>query len=197
MATRLPAAARRRQLLQVAVSRFAADGFHATAMNDIATAAGVTKPVLYQHFESKRDLYLAVLEDVGERMLSSIVAAVEVAGGPREQVASGFAAYFRFVDEQPDAFLVLFGSGTRSDPEFDRQARRVEDRIAGAVARLIDAEISPDHRQTVAHGIVGLGEVVGRQWLTAGREPAAEVVAARVAELAWSGLRGVRPVPEG
>ena len=63
-ASRLPAARRRRQLLDVALELFAARGYHTTSMNDIAEAAGVTKPVLYQHFRSKRELYLELLEDV-------------------------------------------------------------------------------------------------------------------------------------
>jgi AcrR family transcriptional regulator len=70
--TRLPAARRRRQLLDVALAAFASHGFHPTSMNDVAEAAGVTKPVLYQHFRSKRALYLELLEDVGERLREAI-----------------------------------------------------------------------------------------------------------------------------
>ena len=72
MTSRLSAAARREQLLGVAVDVFARTGYHDTSMNDVAEAAGVTKPVLYQHFESKRDLFQALLDDVGARMLHAI-----------------------------------------------------------------------------------------------------------------------------
>jgi AcrR family transcriptional regulator len=68
-ATRLPAARRRRQLLDVAQEVFASRGFHATSMDEVAEAAGVTKPVLYQHFDSKRRLYQELLEDVGQQLL--------------------------------------------------------------------------------------------------------------------------------
>jgi AcrR family transcriptional regulator len=69
MAVRLPAPERRRQLLDVALEAFSARGFHPTSMHEIAEAAGVTKPVLYQHFSSKRELYLELLDDVAGRLL--------------------------------------------------------------------------------------------------------------------------------
>src|SRR5258706_128056 len=72
MVPRLPAARRRRQLLDVALDVFAASGFHQTSMEDVAEAAGVTKPVLYQHFGSKRELYLELLEDVGGQMMAAV-----------------------------------------------------------------------------------------------------------------------------
>ena len=71
---RLPAARRRSQLLEVALDRFAATGFHTTSMEEIADAAGVTKPVLYQHFGSKRTLYLELLETVGQELLRQVAA---------------------------------------------------------------------------------------------------------------------------
>ena len=72
MASRLTATARREQLLDVALGVFAQSGYHGTSMNDVADAAGVTKPVLYQHFESKRELFQALLDEVGNRMLAAI-----------------------------------------------------------------------------------------------------------------------------
>ena len=72
MSIRLPAPARREQILDVAVEVFARNGFHGASMNDVAEAAGVTKPVLYQHFDSKQDLYMALLDEVGNRLLTAI-----------------------------------------------------------------------------------------------------------------------------
>lgn len=192
-ATRLPAARRRQQLLDVALAVFAEQGFHATSMNDLAEAAGVTKPVLYQHFASKRELYLELLQDVGGRLHDAIVEAVTQASGPREQVERGFAAYFRFVSEHRDAFLVLFGGGTRRDDEFARHTRRVEAAVADAVSGLIEIEgLSDADRRLLAYGIVGLAEGTSRHWLADGSEGDPDALAARVAELAWAGLRGVR-----
>ncbi len=82
---RLPRLARRRQLLDAAQQVFVAQGYHAAAMDDIADRAGVSKPVLYQHFPGKRDLYLALLDETAE----SLVEAVRVGAGldDRQQAA--------------------------------------------------------------------------------------------------------------
>src|SRR3954454_17776565 len=145
MAVRLPAARRRRQLLDVALGVFAANGFHQTSMEDVADAAGVTKPVLYKHFGSKRELYLELLDDVGQRLLEEGQKATAAAGGPRQQVESGFAAYFQFVAENESAFRLLFGGdGREADAEFADVVRKVEDAMADALALLIDADIDDD-----------------------------------------------------
>src|SRR3954453_17939880 len=115
MSPRLPAARRRTQLLQVALGVFPDNGFHVTSMNDIAEAAGVSKPVLYQHFRSKRELYLELLEDVGGGLRDAIGKATSEAPGPRQQVEAGFAAYFQFVADHRSAFRLLFGGGSRRD----------------------------------------------------------------------------------
>ena len=201
---RLPAARRRRQFLDVAVDVFAERGFHATSMDEVAEAAGVTKPVLYQHFESKRELFVELLEDVGSHLVSAVTAAVSGAVGPRQRVEAGFEAYFEFVTQQTNAFRLLFGGGARRDEEFNDAVRRVEDVMAAAVAALIETDISDDHRELLGYGIVGLAEVSSRQWASSrrvdeldGDERAVEAtrLARRVSELAWAGLRGIHRDP--
>ena len=191
MAARLPAARRRRQLLDVAQETFAANGFHRTSMEEIADAAGVTKPVLYQHFSSKRELYLELLDDVGGRLMEQIAKAVASAAGPRQQVEAGFASYFRFVADHQSAFNLLFGSGARRDEEFADAVRKVENTIAESIAPLIEAEIDADHRRILAHGLVGLAEGTGRHWVANGLDLDPTKVARRISELAWGGLRGI------
>ena len=193
MSTRLPAPRRRRQLLTVALRVFAERGYHPTSMNDLAEAAGVTKPVLYQHFRSKRALYLELLEDVGEQLRAAIDKATTEAGTPREQVQAGFLAYFQFVAEQQLAFQLLFGGGARRDEEFADAVRRVEVSIADSIAALIVVEgLDDDRRRLLAHGVVGVAEGTSRHWLANGMTGSAEVLADQVAALAWAGLRGVQ-----
>ncbi|HEY1280031.1 MAG TPA: TetR/AcrR family transcriptional regulator [Acidimicrobiales bacterium] len=194
MSTRLPAAARREQLLNVALEVFARQGFHGTAMNDVAEAAGVTKPVLYQHFQSKRQLYLALLDEVGQRLRQTIEKAGTDSGGPRAQVEAGFRAYFRWVRDDRDSFLLLFGSGARRDEEFAEAVRSFEIAIADTIAPLIQADIDPDHQRLLAHALVGLAEGTSRRLLALGGDFDPEQVAAQVADLAWAGLRGVRRI---
>jgi AcrR family transcriptional regulator len=192
-ANRLPAARRRQQLLEVALEVFGERGFHVTSMNEVAEAAGVTKPVLYQHFRSKRDLYREVLTDVGGQLLDAITKATAAARSPHEQVELGFTAYFRFVASNDAGFRVLFGGGTRRDEEFAAQVAEVEGAIADAIATLIDVEgLTEPQRRHLAHGLVGLAEGTGRAWVAEGSVVPADEMAHLLANMAWAGLRGVR-----
>ena len=151
MTSRLSATARREQLLAVALDVFARAGYHETSMNDIAEAAGVTKPVLYQHFESKRDLYQALLDEVGARMLHAIAAGTAEATDGRSRTEFGFRAYFRWVAEDHGSFRLLYGGASRRDQEFSRAVRRVTNAMVQAIAPLIAADIDDEHRLTLAH----------------------------------------------
>jgi AcrR family transcriptional regulator len=190
---RLPAPRRRHQLLDVARELFAARGFHATSMDEVAEAAGVTKPVLYQHFPSKRALYRELLEDVGRRLLAEIVGAAAPAETGRERVQSGFAAYFGFVTDNRSAFRLLFGASVRNDAEFAEVAESVLHLLAEAVTEMIEVDLPAEQRRVLAHAVVGMAEAVGRRALA---EPDAEhdpeMLAHWTAELAWYGLRGIR-----
>ncbi|TML39286.1 MAG: TetR/AcrR family transcriptional regulator [Actinobacteria bacterium] len=191
MTARLPGPRRRRQLLDVALEQFSGGGFHGTSMEQIAEAAGVTKPVLYQHFGSKRALYLELLEDVGSQLMEAITKATAEAGGPRQQVEGGFTAYFRYVSERRSAFRLLFSEGTRRDEQFSEAVNRVEESIASVIAGLIEADIDDAHRAQLAHAIVGMAEGVSRAGLASGLVSDPQVLARRMAELAWAGLRGI------
>ncbi|MCU1453032.1 MAG: putative TetR family transcriptional regulator [Acidimicrobiales bacterium] len=190
---RLPAHERRRQLLDVAVGVFAAGGYHGSSMNQVAEAAGVTKPVLYQHFPSKRALYRDLVEDVGSRLEDAITKATAAAEGPRQQVEAGFRTYFAWVGNNRASFTVLFGGATRADDDFAATALRVESTIADAIAALIAVEgLDGEGRRVLAHGLVGIAESTSRHWLTHDLDLDPEVLATQAAELAWAGLRGIR-----
>ena len=172
---------------------FAEAGFHATAMDDIAAAAGVTKPVLYQHFDSKRALYTEVLTDVGGQLLARLADATSAATSGRERVESGFRAYFRFVDGPRDAFRVLFGAAARNDTEFAALVDAILDDVATAVASLIAIEGTEEQRRVLAHAVVGIAEATSRDAIGPnGEDLDPDRLAAWVAELAWFGLRGIR-----
>ena len=191
MAVRLPAAERRQQLVETALGLFAARGMHGTSMDDIAEAAGVTKPVLYQHFRSKRALFLELLGQVGQELLTAITQATAQATTPREQVEQGLTAYFQFVADHHASFVLLFGDGTRRDEEFAAAVNGVEGTIADFIAALINAGLYDEHRQLLAHSIVGMAENASRRWVAAGATEPASVAGGRVANLAWAGLRAV------
>jgi AcrR family transcriptional regulator len=193
----MPAARRRRQLLDVAAAAFGTTGFHKTSMAALAAAAGVTKPVLYQHFRSKSDLYLEVVRDIGGRLRDELGKAVADASSAHSQVEAGFRAYFQFFADEPYAFEVLFGDGSRRDELFAREAHAVEESIAENIAQLMAIDDLPElDKRVLAFGIVGLAEGASRYWMTHHLELAPNHLAARVAHLAWYGLRG-RPARPG
>lgn len=193
MTVRLPAAERRAQLLEAALGVFASEGFQTATMETVANEAGVTKPVLYQHFPSKRDLFLELLHDVGARLARTVGDATAQQPTGKGKVIEGFAAYFAFVAHHPDEFRLLFGEGVRTDPEFARAVAAVEGQLAQFIADLIDIEDLPaPERLLLAHGILGLAEGTGRHWIAAGRPGDVGDLAGRVADLAWLGLRGRR-----
>lgn len=198
--SRLPAASRRRQLLDVALDTFARSGLDATTMDDIAHAAGVTKPLLYQHFKSKRALFVELLDDVVVRIIQALTVAAESEPGPRQQVEAGFSAYFRFVLHNESAIRLLLDTVVPHDVEIAVAIRRVDDTIAEAIGPLINADIDAAHKRVLAAAVVGMAEGVTRDWLrsqsdrTSSRpsevlDAEADLLGKRVAEFAWAGLR--------
>jgi AcrR family transcriptional regulator len=191
MTSRLSATARREQVLDVALQVFARSGYHDTSMNDVADAAGVTKPVLYQHFESKRDLFQALLDAVGARMLGAITTGTSGATDGRSLTERGFRAYFRWVAEDHDAFTLLYDAASGRDRDFSRALRRVNNGMVQAIAPLIAADIDDEHRLTLAHALVGLAEGASRRLVERGEDFDPDLIARQVSDLAWAGLRSV------
>jgi AcrR family transcriptional regulator len=201
----MPAADRRDMLIETAIETFAKKGFYATTMEEVASAAGITKPVIYQHFESKRALYLAILNHVGTALLSAMSEATQGVMTPYLRFDRGFEAYFRFVYEHKTAFELIFASGPRRDPEFREIVNRVEEQIAEHVTREIHADIDDTHRRLVAAGVQSLAEGIIRRYMrehakeldVAGEElpfedSVARIWCRRMSNLMWAGLRGLK-----
>jgi AcrR family transcriptional regulator len=189
---RLNASDRREQILEVALDVFARAGYHGASMNDIAEAVGVTKPVLYQHFDSKRDLYQALIDEVGKGLVDRIAKAVTEATDGKSQTELGFQAYFRWVAHDHDEFMLLYGSGARRDQEFADAVRKITATAAASIAPLIAVDIDESHRTTLAHALVGLAEGAGRRLVELGDQFDPDEIAVEVSALAWAGLRAVQ-----
>lgn len=191
-AVRLPRAARRAQLLKAASSVFAEVGYHQAAMDDIADEAGVSKPVLYQHFASKLELYLALLDHATEELVVRVAAAMSSSTNNKDRVYGAVRAYFDFVDNDSDAYRLLYQSDLRNDPQVDQIAARGErgaiDAIAQAIAEDTQMEYPAAHLLTVA--VIGASEASARGWLSGtdyfSRSDATELVAS----LLWRGISG-------
>jgi len=162
---RLTAEQRRQQLVAVALDLFAQRGYRSTTMDDIAEAAGVTKPLVYQHFSSKRALYLELVNSIAQELLVAVRSAVVQADGPRQQVEMGFSAYFRLVVSREAEFRLLYGRDHADDKELGRALRTVEDAIAEAIEPLIAAGLDDDHRRLLAYAVVGMAEGASRRFM--------------------------------
>src|ERR1051325_3149132 len=112
--TRLPRSARRKQLLAAAQQVFVAQGYHAAAMDDIAERAGVSKPVLYQHFPGKLELYLALLDTHCDALVDRLRRALGATNDNKERIRGCTEAYFEFVDHESEAFRLVFESDLRN-----------------------------------------------------------------------------------
>jgi len=131
---------------------------------------------------------------VKKKLFAAISSAAGQADSPHAQVEEGFRAFFHWVSDDHDAFMLLFGSGVRQDDEFAEAQRRVEVLMAEAIAALIQADITPAHRELLAFGLVGVAETTSRRLVAEGRPFDPDLVAQQIADLAWAGLRNVRRV---
>jgi AcrR family transcriptional regulator len=190
--SRLPRPARRTQLLGAAREVFVAHGYHAAAMDDIAECAGVSKPVLYQHFPGKLDLYLALLDQHGDELVAAVRAALASTTDNKQRVAATIAAYFAFVDGDDGAFRLVFESDLTNDSAVRDRVERVTVECAEAISDVIrqDTGFSDEQAHLVAVGLTGMAEVGARYWLarrgTISREEAAQLIGA----LSWRGISG-------
>lgn len=188
---RLDPSERRSQILSVALSEFSRKGYHGTSMTDIALSIGATKPVLYQHFDSKRALYLELLDALGAHLISTIQDATRDIPDGRLQTEHGMISFFQWVVSNEEAFNFLFAGSALVDEESADAVLKIEQAVADAITPLIAVDIPVAARRTIAFGIIGMAEGISRQLLAQGARIDPEQLGAQVAGLAWAGLRSL------
>jgi AcrR family transcriptional regulator len=187
---RLPRSARRSQLLGAAQEVFVAQGYHAAAMDDIAERAGVSKPVLYQHFPGKFELYLALLDQHADAMVGAVREALASTSDNKARVAATIAAYFRFVDEDGGAFRLVFESDLTNQQAVRDRVEGVTQLCADAISGVIreDAGLPEAEAELLAVGLVGMAQVAARYWLSTDGSIPRDAAARLLASLSWRGL---------
>jgi AcrR family transcriptional regulator len=190
--TRLPRSARRVQLLDAAREVFVSQGYHAAAMDDIAERAGVSKPVLYQHFPGKFELYLALLDEGSERLVETVREALESTSDNKLRVNATIAAYYDFVDGNGGAFRLVFESDLTSQDQVRERVDSTNRRCADLVTKVIaeDAGLSAHESHLLAVGLIGLAQVSARSWLDADAPVDKETAVRLLSGLAWRGIGG-------
>lgn len=183
----MPGVERRNQLLAIAREVFARSGYHGASMDDVADEAGITKPVLYQHFASKRDLYLELLDDMRERLVHELDH-VPLASTPEELLAEGVHAFFRFVENNEAAFRLMYDASA-GDPEVAKRVQAAREEIAERAMRVVRQQGAPVDVEIAAWAVVGMSELVSHWWLDhPSSRGTAEEVARQVAHMAWRGI---------
>jgi AcrR family transcriptional regulator len=191
---RMRAPERREQLLQVARTVFARRGFHTVTMDDVAREAGVTKPILYDHFPSKRDLYRGLLEGDLAALKEKIRHALESSRGNRERIRASFQAYFDFVDEEGEGFRLLMQEAAGAEREFRDLIADFREGVLAEVTELIlrESQGRLDRREAedVALGLIGMAEMVAQHDPGRSKDERRKTVDTLV-RLAWRGITGL------
>jgi len=189
---RLPREKRRQQLLGCALQIFVAKGFHAASMDDIAEAAAVSKPVLYQHFPGKHELFLDLLDTHLSYLREELTAALSSTHTNRDRVAGTVKAFYEFIAREDEAYRLIFASGLDHDEEVSDRLDRFHDALATAIAEVIaDDTGQPMAEATMlGHGLIGMATSAARHWRRLSERPDLDTSAQLTARLAWRGISG-------
>jgi AcrR family transcriptional regulator len=188
---------RREQLLDVARALFAEKGFEATSIEEIANRAGVSKPIVYEHFGGKEGIYAVVVDREMQALMDQIVSALS-GGHPRELLEQAACALLDYVEGSTDGFRILVrdspvatATGTFSSLLND---------IASQVEHILGQHFTRqgvDHKLAAMYSqaLVGMVALTGQWWLEA-RKPKKDEVAAHLVNLAWNGLHHMEQKPK-
>ena len=189
---RLPRDERRAQLLVAALEVFTAAGYHSAAMDEIADRAKVSKPVLYQHFPSKLDLYLAVLDLHIDSLVFAIQKAIAANRENSARVAATVEAYFGFIDSEGEAFRLLFESDMNVEPQVRERLNRMTYDCAAAISAVIsiDTGLGKEESMMLAVGIIGTVQTSARHWLDRDGKIDRRRATELVMNLIWRGISG-------
>ena len=197
---RMPRDARRAQVLQVARDLFSTEGFHHVSMDDIADRAEVSKPVLYRHFPSKLDLYLAVVDQRGADLLAAIDAAVSplergdlVPGNGHAIVTAVVRAYVDFVDDAGQSWTLLFESDVTRDTDVRARVEHAASEAARRIAAVLVEVTGLPARSAnmLAASLTAMAQAAATHRFRSPGGPDAAQTAELVAQLAWRGVAGL------
>ncbi|WP_144793133.1 TetR/AcrR family transcriptional regulator [Kocuria palustris] len=194
--TRLPRQQRRRQLLEVALTTFAEQGYHRASMDDIAEAAGVSKPVLYQHFPGKHELYLALVGDSLDALGADLIEALREAR-PREGITVNRARveemlriYFDFVEFHPQTYRLVFESDLMADPEIHARFEGFHMGVAEAVGGVLgpNAGLSRGTAVMLSRALTDMVQTGAGFWASHPETVTREEAQRQLFRLAWGGI---------
>jgi AcrR family transcriptional regulator len=190
----MPRSARRKQLLSAAQEVFVAHGYHAAAMDDIALAAGVSKPVLYQHFPGKLELYLALLDAQAESLAAAVADALAATDDNQKRVHGVLSAYFDFMDGgdrgEDQSFRLIFETDLGNEPAVREKVARVVNSTMMAIADTVASDTGLDRAsaELLSVALSGAGQVAARWWLDSERPVPKDQAIRLIESLLWRGI---------
>ena len=189
---RLPRDERRAILLSAALEVFTAAGYHSAAMDEIADRANVSKPVLYQHFPSKLDLYLAVLDLHIDSLVFELQKAISSTPDNSKRVHATVVAYFAFIENEGEAFRLLFESDMSVEPQVRERLNRMTYDCAAAVSAIIsnDTGLPQEVAMLLGVGLIGYTQVTARHGLERDSKLTRQQAVELVENLMWRGISG-------
>jgi AcrR family transcriptional regulator len=154
--------------------------------------AGVSKPVLYQHFSSKLELYLALLDQHTEALVAAVRQALAATHDNKQRVADTIAAYFEFVGRQGEPFRLVFESDLTNELAVRERVDAVTDRCADAIAEVIseDTDLTPEQAKLLGVALTGMAQVTARYRLTTEGSIPRDDASQLIGQLSWRGLGG-------
>lgn len=190
---RLPRGERRGQLLASASEVFVDRGYHAAGMDEIAERAGVSKPVLYQHFSSKLELYLAVLQRHSDNLVSGVRQALRTTTDNRQRLRAAVQAFFDFIEHDGQGYRLIFENDFVTEPQVAIQVKVATESCTDAVFDLIsrDSGLDPHRARMIAVGLVAISVDCARYWLDSDRPVTKEDAVEGTVQFAWGGLSHV------
>ena len=195
---RMPATDRRELLLAAALEVFAENGYHGTSLGHIAERAGVSKALIYEHFDSKSDLHRAVLEQNRDELLGRVFEAIAGVESPEQRLRAGHDAFLGFVEERRDAWRMLFLNP--GDPEAIATVERLQEQVRAITAQLVAEHAPPESpiagettevaAEMIAEQLLGSVRALAAWWDRHRDVPRAEILEALM-DFAWLGLERV------
>ncbi|WP_254456088.1 TetR/AcrR family transcriptional regulator [Paeniglutamicibacter quisquiliarum] len=186
----MPRAARRRQLLQAAHQVFVAHGFHGASMDEIAEVAEVSKPVLYQHFPGKRELYVALLDTHMDEFSELLKQAINSTADNKLRVTATIRAYYEYIARDSQGFRLIFESDLLNDEQIGGRIEAFNANFARRIADVIaeDTKLPPAQALLMGRAMAGMAQVSARYWVDMADEVSMEEASDLVSRLAWRGI---------
>jgi AcrR family transcriptional regulator len=192
---RLSASDRRAAILEDALEIFSARGFNEASLDEVAARGGISKALIYEHFASKRELQIALLDTFVHELIERVVGAIASADLNEARLRAGIEAFLEFAEERPAALRLL--TRNISDPDAGEALDRLREEAAGAVASMMVADAPPpqpgdmaleDTSAILAHLIAGGVQFMAGWWLENPEAIAREDVVEVAMGLYWLGL---------